>query len=85
MNDEKIFDMFQRLTDQLRETTDSINKIISNHETRIVVLETTKRTNDDGWKTQLLMLLSKAVVIGAVSIASLVGAGSLIAKVLGLQ
>ena len=83
MNDEKIFDMFQRLTDQLRETTDSINKIISNHETRIVVLETTKRTNDDGWKTQLLMLLSKAVVIGAVSIASLVGAGSILKNVLG--
>ena len=46
-----------------------------------MVLESSKQ---DGWKNQLLMLLAKATVIGAVSIGSLVGAGSLIAKILGV-
>ena len=81
MNDEKIFDMFQRLADQIRENTDALRSIISNHETRIVVLENNKTDGD--WKTSLLMLLAKALVIGAVSIGSLAGAGSLLKSVVG--
>ena len=46
----------------------------------MVVLEQKK---DDNWKNQLLMLLAKAVVIGAVAIGTLVGAGGLLSKVLG--
>ena len=64
MNDEKIFELFQRISDQLRETTDSLRQIISNHETRIVVLE--QKKNDD-WKTTLLLLLAKAMPILDVS------------------
>jgi len=48
VNDEKVFELFQKISDQLRETTDSLRQIISNHETRIVVLE--QKKNDD-WKT----------------------------------
>lgn len=54
--------------------------MLSNHEMRITILESKK---DDNWKTQLLMLLAKAVVVGAVAIGSLVGASGLIAKVFG--
>lgn len=82
MIDEKIFDMFQKLTDQIRQNTDALKTIIANHETRIVVLETKK--NDEGWKNQLLMLLAKAAVIGTVAIGSLTGASSLIARIFGL-
>lgn len=77
--DEKIFELFQKLSDQLRETTDALKQIIANHETRIVVLEQKK---SEDWKTQLLMLLAKALLIGAVSIGSLVGAGNLLKNVL---
>ena len=61
--------------------------MLSNHEMRITILESKKDDNeskkDDNWKTQLLMLLAKAVVVGAVAIGSLVGASGLIAKVFG--
>lgn len=82
MNDDRIFDMFQKLSDQLRETTDSLKQIISNHETRIVVLEQTKISGAKDWRTELLMLLAKAILIGAVALGSLAGAGSLISKVI---
>lgn len=81
MNDEKIFDLFQKLSDQLRETSDQLKQIVSNHETRLVVLEQKK---DESWKNQLLMLLAKAAVIGAVAIGSLSGASSIIAKIFGV-
>ena len=80
MNDDKIYDLFQRISDQLRETTDSIKQILANHETRIVVLEQKK---EGEWKTQLLMLMAKAIVIGAVAIGSLAGAGGLLQKIIG--
>ena len=51
---------------------------------RIVVLETKEPAKDADWKNQLLMLLAKAAVIGFVSIGSLVGAGSLIGKIIGV-
>lgn len=82
MNDEKIFDLFQRLSDQLRQTTDALQKIISNHETRIVVLE--QKKNDD-WKTSLIMLLAKAAVIGFVAVGSMAGAGKILAKMFGVE
>lgn len=56
--------------------------MLANHETRLTVLEKGK---EDNWKTQLLLLMAKALVIGLVSIASLVGGGSLIMKVLGVS
>ena len=81
MNDEKIFELFQKISDQLRETTDSLRQIISNHETRIVVLE--QKKNDD-WKTTLLLLLAKAMLIGGVCLAAVTGASGIVAKIFGV-
>ena len=78
MTDEKIFEMFQNFLDKLQKNTDELQEMLRNHEKRLIYLETKK---DDDWKTQLLMMLAKALVIGLVAIGSLVGASSLIAKV----
>ena len=81
MTDEKIFEMFQNFLDKLQKNTDELQEMLRNHEKRLIYLETKK---DDDWKTQLLMMLAKALVIGLVAIGSLVGASGLIAKVVGL-
>ena len=78
MTDEKIFEIFQNFLDKLQKNTDELQEMLRNHEKRLIYLETKK---DDDWKTQLLMMLAKALVIGLVAIGSLVGASSLIAKV----
>ncbi len=72
---------YLNLLDKIQANTDAVRAQLANHETRITVLETAKR---DDWKASLLMLLAKAVVIGAVVIASLAGAGGLLKSVLGL-
>lgn len=81
MTDEKIFEMFQNFLDKLQKNTDELQEMLRNHEKRLIYLETKK---DDGWKTQLLMVLAKALMIGLVAIGSLVGASGLIAKVFGV-
>lgn len=81
MTDEKIFEMFQNFLDKLQKNTDELQELLRNHEKRLIYLETKK---DDDWKTQLLMVLAKALMIGLVAIGSLVGASGLIAKVVGL-
>ena len=81
MTDEKIFEMFQKLADSLRETIDTLKQMLSNHETRITVLETKK---DSSWQSQLLMLLAKAILIGGVAIASLAGAGGILTEIIGV-
>ena len=61
--------------------------MIAQHEARITVLERNDDSNKErnDWKTQLLMLLGKAIVIGVVTIGSLTGASTLIANVLNVQ
>ena len=63
--------------------------IISNHENRIIKLEGTntsekdeKDKKDDDFKTELLKLLVKCLLIGLTAICSLAGAGGLLAKIL---
>ena len=50
----------------------------------VVVYNDDKKDKND-WKTQLLMLMGKAIVIGVVTIGSLTGASTLIANVLNVQ
>ena len=76
-------DIWVKISSQIGELNASIKSMldkIANHEGRITKLETKK---EDDWKVSLLMLLAKAVVVGGVSIASLVGAGGIIAKMFG--
>lgn len=85
MNDEKITEFFIKLNGELQALNANMRNVLdklTNHEQRLTSLEQKK---DEGWKNQLLMLLAKAIVIGLVSIGSLVGAGSLIAKIAGVS
>lgn len=84
MNDEKITEFFIKLTSELSALNANMKNVLdklTNHEQRLMSLEQKK---DGDWKANLLMLLAKALVIGAVSIGSLVGAGSLLKGVVGM-
>ena len=50
---------------------------------RIVVLETHDKSDKSDWKGQIIGLLVKAVVVGSVAIATLAGAGGILAKIFG--
>lgn len=80
---EKLNDKLDRILEKIDGKFDGIEKKIQNHEVRIVVLETKEPSKKDDWKTQLLMLLGKAITIGVVVIGSLAGAGSLLKPILG--
>ncbi len=83
MTEDKITDIIIKLTGELSELNANMRSVLerlSNHEQRLTSLETKK---EEGWKNQLLMLLAKASVIGAVAIAGLAGAGSIVAKIFG--
>lgn len=84
MNDEKITEFFIKLTSELSALNANMKNVLdklTNHEQRLMSLEQKK---DGDWKANLLMLLAKAIVIGAVSIGSLVGAGSLLKGLVGM-
>ena len=81
MDDNRIFDLFQKLADKLQENTDALKNMLVNHETRLSVLESKK---DDGLKSKLLELLAKGLVIAVIAIGSLVGAGGIISKMFGM-
>jgi hypothetical protein len=79
--DEKL----DKILDKLNEKMEKFDAKLQDHESRIIVLEVHDKS-DEGkadWKTQLLMLLGKAIVISGVVIASLAGAGSLLPKIMG--
>ena len=80
---EKLNDKLDRILEKIDGKFDGMEKKIQNHEVRIVVLETREPSKKDDWKTQLLMLLGKAITIGIVVIGSLAGAGSLLKPILG--
>jgi hypothetical protein len=50
---------------------------------RIVVLETKEPAKAEDWKTQILMLLAKAIVISGLAIAGLAGVGGILGKIFG--
>lgn len=84
MNDEKITEYFIKLNSELAALNANMKNVLdklTNHEQRLTNLETKK---DGDWKTQLLMLLAKATVIGMVAIGSLTGASGIITKVLNI-
>ena len=95
MNDDQIMDVVIKLSTGIAELNANMRTTLdklAQHESRITVLE---RDGRDGrgsssgsglngdWKEQLLMLLAKAILIGAVSMGSLVGAGSLMKNLIG--
>lgn len=82
---EKITDMFMKLMDEIHQNTSALKDMLANHEARITVLEKSEDKKGVDWRTQLLMLLAKATVVGLVAIGSLTGASGIITKVLNIQ
>ena len=80
----KLSDKIDKLIDKLDSKFDAFDQKLHNHEVRIVVLEqkAPEETKKD-WKSEIIMLLVKAVVIGGVTIASLAGAGGVLSKMAG--
>lgn len=84
MNDEQLTDLIIKLSSGIAELNANMKTTldkIAQHESRLSILEGNKTSNGD-WKVQLLMLLAKAILIGAVSIGSLVGAGNLLRNII---
>lgn len=82
MNDN--LDIWVKISSQIGELNASVKSVLdklTNHEQRLTNLETKKA---EDWKTQLLMLLAKAIVIGGVAIAGLAGVGGILSKILGV-
>ena len=50
----------------------------------MVLEQKTPEESKKDWKSEIIMLLVKAVVIGGVTIASLAGAGGILTKITGL-
>lgn len=74
------------LTAQSKATLDSISKAletISNHETRLTKLEV-KDSGGTGLKSDVLALAIKGLVISICALGTLAGAGTIIAKALGM-
>ncbi len=79
----KLSEKIDRLIDKLDSKFDIIDQKLQNHEVRIVVLEQKSPDEKKDWKSDIIMLLVKAVVVGGVAIASLVGAGGLLSRIMG--
>lgn len=74
------------LTAQSKATLDSISKAletISNHETRLTKLEV-KDSGSTGFKSDILALAVKGLVISICALGTLAGAGTIIAKAIGM-
>lgn len=78
---EKLSDKIDKLIDKLDKKFDNVDARLQNHETRLVVLEVHDKHDDQKWQTKLLMLLARCLVVGAVAVASLAGAGGILGKI----
>ena len=62
----------------------SVCEILAQHEHRITKIESDNKTvnnTQEDWKTQLLMIMGKSIIIGLTVIGSLVGGTSLISQI----
>lgn len=86
MNEDKLTELIITIKTSLAsiETkVDGIQTTLQNHESRIQNLEKTDSSDDSTFKNDILRLLAKAILISVCGFATLAGAGSVIAKILG--
>lgn len=88
MNDDQIVQCLIEIKTQLAEISanqKNFQTVLTNHENRLMSLEghgkSEKSKEDEDFKTVLLKLLAKCLVIGLCVIASLTGASSLLKQV----
>ena len=79
--EEMLFDINGTLC-KIETRLSSVVEILTQHEHRITTLETQGNGGSDSFKTYMLKLLGKCLVIALTAIAALVGAGGLLAKML---
>ena len=79
--EEMLFDINGTLC-KIETRLSSVVEILTQHEHRITTLEKQGSGGSDSFKTEMLKLLGKCLVIALTSIAVLVGAGGLLAKML---
>lgn len=83
--DTKMLELFTDISAKLGTISGQMKSVLdqlADHSYRITNLEKHDGDARDGFKTEMLKLLGKCLVISLTSIASLVGAGSILAKVL---
>ena len=80
--EEMLFDINGTLC-KIETRLSSVVEILTQHEHRITTLEKQGGGSSDGFKVEMLKLLGKCLVIALTSIAALVGAGGLLAKLFG--
>ena len=86
MNDDRIIELVIAIKTSLAsiETkVDGIQTTLQNHESRIYNLEKTDSSRDSTFKNDILKLLVKAILVSVCGFATLAGAGSVIAKIIG--
>ena len=91
MNEEKIIECLFDIKTQVAEIATNqknFQTIITNHESRLCAIEQddrrTVKSKDDDFKTELLKLLAKCLLIWLTAICSLAGAGGILSKILGI-
>ena len=77
--EEMLFDINGTLC-KIESRLSSVVEILTQHEHRITTLEKQGNSGSDSFKTEMAKLLGKCLVIALTSIAALVGAGGLLAK-----
>ena len=89
MDEDKLTELVMKISTELAALNANLKNALeklNSHENRITALETQKHDEkQDDWRSQLIMLLAKAIVIGGVSIAALSGASGIIAKIFGVE
>lgn len=80
---EKLNDKLDRILEKIDGKLQGVAEQLQNHEVRIVVLEQKPEDVKKDWKSDIIILLVKAVLIASVSIASLAGAGGILQKIFG--
>lgn len=88
MNDQQLTELIIQIKTSLAsiETkVDGIMTTIQNHEHRLQKIESTKveKSENSSFKDDVIKLLVKAILVSVCGFATLAGAGSVIAKILG--
>ena len=88
ITNDKVLDALIEIKTQVAEIAanqKNFQTIIANHESRLCAIErddrSTMKSKDEDFKTELLKLLAKCMLIGLTAICSLAGAGGILSKI----
>lgn len=85
MNDDQITALIIEIKSSLASIlakVENVQAVLSNHESRITQIERGSGGKDD-YKTEMLKLLGKGILVALLTIGSLTGASGIIAQILG--